>query len=338
MSMKKLLTVVLLSVFALTGCSGAGADGAAPAAEPSAASGEAGGYSLPDAAPRPGLPGDKSLPSAGGTDQLSPQLVRTAQVALRVPELLPAVARLRLLASSHQGQVTSEQLSLEEGGSATSSFVILEVAANQLDDALTAVGGFGEVLSRQVTSDDVTTQVADIDARLRNLDASIARLTKLMERAGNLGDLASIEEQLTARQGERDSLAAQQKALAGQVARSTITVTLLTPGQVVTTTTPGFLGGLQAGWDGLIKTFAVAATVLGAVLPFAAVIALILVPVLWWRHRRNRRRLMAPADPDASAVDEQDAAPGADEARKGETADESTTSTAPSASEGSDNP
>lgn len=333
--MKKLLAVVVLSVLTLTGCS---SGSAMPAAEPSTASGEAGGFSLPDSAPRPGLPGDKEQPYTSGSDQLSPQLVRTAQVALRVPDLLPAVTRLRLLASSHQGQVTSEQLSLEEGGAATSSFVVLEVAANQLDDALTAIGGFGEVLSRQVSTDDVTTQVADIDARLRNLDASIERLTKLMERAGNLGDLASIEEQLTARQGERDSLAAQQKALAGQVARSTITVTLLTPGQVVTTTTPGFLGGLQAGWDGLIKTFAVAATLLGIVLPFAAVIALILVPILWWRHRRNRRRLMAAADPDAPAADEQTDAPGADAALEGETAAETTTSTDQSADESSAQP
>ncbi|WP_169923737.1 DUF4349 domain-containing protein [Propionicimonas paludicola] len=317
--MKKLLTVVLLSVLALTGCSGAGAgagEGDGPAAEPSAASGGT-GYSLPDSAPRPGLPGDKGLPSTGGSDQLSPQLVRTAQVALRVPELLPAVARLRLLASSHQGQVTSEQLSLEEGGSATSSYVVLEVAANQLDDALAAVGGLGEVLSRQVTTDDVTTQVADIDARLRNLDASIARLTKLMERAGNLGDLASMEEQLTARQGERDSLAAQQKALAGQVARSTITVTLLTPGQVVTTTTPGFLGGLQAGWDGLIKAFAIAATLLGVLLPFLALAALIVIPILWWRHRRNRRRAAqstedVPAAGEAPTATDPDAVSVAD--------------------------
>lgn len=281
--MKKILALVVLSVLTLAGCS-AGASGAP--AEGGRAPADGGDYSLPDSAPQP----ENGKPSQGTGDSagLSPQIVRTAQVSLRVPELLPAVAKLRLLASSHQGQVTSEQLALEEGGAATSSFVVLEVAAGQLDDALAAIGDLGDVLSRRVSADDVTTQVADIDARLRNLDASIERLTKLMDHAGNLADLSSIEEQLTARQGERDSLAAQQKALAGQVARSTITVSLETPGQVVTTSTPGFLGGLQAGWDGLIKTFAVLATVLGAVLPFLAVIAVILVPLLLWRARRKR--------------------------------------------------
>ena len=288
--MKKLLALFVVAILALTGCSGASESSAAGGRAPADAGG---GFSNPEVLP------DEAKPTADSTSpgDLSPQIVRTAQVALRVPELLPAVARLRLLASSHQGQVTSEQLSLEEGGSASSSFVVIQVAAAQLDDALAAIGELGEVLSRRVTTDDVTTQVADIDARLRNLDASIARLTKLMDKAGNLGDLASLEAQLTARQGERDSLAAQQKALAGQVARSTITVTLDTPSRVVTSTTPGFLGGLQAGWDGLIKSAAVAVTVLGVLLPFAAVLALVLVPILWWRQRRKRHRLIA--DPGA---------------------------------------
>jgi|GEM_PF-3057936 hypothetical protein len=285
--MKKLLVLVLLATLALSGCSGARSEAAS-----------AGGvvvgsdYSVPDVAPMPAQPGDdKTAQASGDSPDLSPQIVRTAQVALRVPQLLPAVARLRLLAASHDGQVTSEQLSLSEGGSATSSFVVLEVAAAQLDDALAAIGDLGEVLSRRVSADDVTTQVADIDARLRNLDASIERLTKLMGKAGSLADLTALEEQLTARQGERDSLAAQQKALAGQVARSTITVSLETPGAVVTTTAPGFLGGLQAGLDGLAKTLAVTATLIGMVLPFAAILGIVLLPLLWWRHRRRQRRV-----------------------------------------------
>ena len=182
--MKKLLALFVVAILALTGCSGASESSAAGGRAPADAGG---GFSNPEVLP------DEAKPTADSTSpgDLSPQIVRTAQVALRVPELLPAVARLRLLASSHQGQVTSEQLSLEEGGSATSSFVVIQVAAAQLDDALAAIGELGEVLSRRVTTDDVTTQVADIDARLRNLDASIARLTKLMDKAGNLGDLAT---------------------------------------------------------------------------------------------------------------------------------------------------
>lgn len=305
--MKKLLALFVVSILALTGCSGSATSA------PADVSGAGGDYRGPESVP---MPADgKGTQDPGEPSSLSPQIVRTAQVALRVPELLPAVARLRLLASSHQGQVTSEQLSLEEGGSATSSFVVIQVTAGQLDDALAAIGELGEVLSRRVTTDDVTTQVADIDARLRNLDASIARLTTLMDKAGNLGDLASLEAQLTARQGERDSLAAQQKALAGQVARSTITISLDTPARVVTANTPGFLGGLQTGWDGLVKTLAVAVTVLGVLLPFAGVLALILVPLLWWRHRRNRRRSIA--DPVAGSVPSPDAGPAQEQPKQG---------------------
>ena len=58
----------------------------------------------------------------------------------------------------------------------------------------------------------------------------------------------------------------------------------------------GFLGGLHAGWNGLTALAFVVATTAGAVLPFAALLLVLLVPA-WPLVRRLRRRHARAAAP-----------------------------------------
>ena len=66
----------------------------------------------------------------------------------------------------------------------------------------------------------------------------------------------------------------------------------------------GFLAGLKAGWTAFTGSVTVLLTVLGAVLPFAVVAALVLVPLLVWLRRRNPRSPVAaqPAVPAPPAA------------------------------------
>jgi hypothetical protein len=77
----------------------------------------------------------------------------------------------------------------------------------------------------------------------------------------------------------------------------------MSPVQVSLTTRPevigsgkhddaGFLAGLRDGWDAFTSSATVLLTVLGAVLPFAALLVVLGVPLLLWLRRR---RALAPA-------------------------------------------
>ena len=115
----------------------------------------------------------------------------------------------------------------------------------------------------------------------------------LLGRARALRDIIAIESDLARRQADLDSLKSQQAWLEDQTSLSTINVQLSRPGEAPEDER-GFLAGLGDGWDAMKGTTVVLLTVVGAVLPFAVLMALLGVP-LWLVLRRRVSAGSAPA-------------------------------------------
>ena len=148
-------------------------------------------------------------------------------------------------------------------------------------------------------AEPVTDEVVDTDARIRVLEASIARVTALMDRAGTVTEIAQVESELARRQAELESLTARQEYLSTITERATVWVTLQSA--PVDTTNP-FRAGLLGGWDALGASARALLVVVGALLPFAAVLALVGGPVVWWLSRRRSARAGSAAH-EAPAAD-----------------------------------
>jgi hypothetical protein len=82
------------------------------------------------------------------------------------------------------------------------------------------------------------------------------------------------------------------------VAQSPITITLNTAATVVEPEVPGFMSGLVAGWNALVSSSRVLLVVVGALLPFLALIALVGAPLLVWRRRVRRSAVTVPSEPE----------------------------------------
>ena len=129
----------------------------------------------------------------------------------------------------------------------------------------------------------------DNEVRIRAQTKSLERIEALLAQATNLREVVSIESQLTRRQADLDSLKSQQAYLADQTTLSTITVFIeRTQEKKDDKDETGFMKGLSAGWGGFVAAMVGLATVLGFLLPFALVVALIGVPV--WMGLKNVRR------------------------------------------------
>jgi hypothetical protein len=300
---------------ALTLCAGCATSGSsAPAAEPSAVAEDRAGGTAAGSAAEPAS-GDgtvsEKLPSDGSGASLTPLLARTARVSLTVTNVEAAAAQLQSIAAAMGGQVTSENLVTRpdvDAAKSPASTIVISVPADRLDSTLDQLRSVGTLTNRVISSEDVTTQVADVDSRVKTLNASIERLRELSKRAGGIGDLTELESQLTDRISERDSLIAQQRSLAGRVAQSPVTLTLSLPSQTDTPAPGGFLGGLLSGWNALLASSQVLMTILGAVLPFLLVAVVVATPVLVWRRRLRRSRGTAQASASAAPGQGADAA------------------------------
>lgn len=240
----------------------------------------------------------EAAPAGQPDTTLTPKLARTAEVSITVTDVENAAVKLRALAAAVSGQITAENLVAETDADVQrhlTSVMVISVPSEALDSTLEQLKSIGTVTNRVISSEDVTTQVADVDSRVSTLNDSIARLRELWKKAGSVRELSELESQITDRISERDSLVAQQRALAGRVARSPITISLTTPEPASELETTGFLGGLLAGWNALVASSRVLMTVVGAVLPFAVAVAVIGVPLLVWRRRVRSRAKASPA-------------------------------------------
>jgi hypothetical protein len=167
----------------------------------------------------------------------------------------------------------------------------VRVPADRLDQLIDTIGGFGRVTSRSAQVVDATEDVVDLDARVASQRAGVDRVRALLAQARSIGDVVSIESELTRREADLDSLTGRLAALKDQVAMSTLTVDM-EKGPATTEPNPqpvGFLAGLAAGWDGLKVVAAGAGTAVGYVLPFVPVLAVVLA-LLWLGRRVARAR------------------------------------------------
>lgn len=278
----------------------------------SASSAAASSAAAPSAAPgRAQAQGKAGVNIPAGLQAADRQVIRTASVTVNIAvkstgrssdedanneikAVNDAALRVRALVSTGVGYVGGAQ------GQGTTMSITLRVPAGSYNDVMSAIAGIGTVTARQEATQDVTAQMVDLESRMKTMQASVVRVRTLLSKAEKIGDVIAIESELSGREADLESLQRQQAALAGQTSLSTITVVL--QGSVIgikkSVTPPpaarsGFLGGLANGWDAVRKVADGALTVLGTVIPFLPIVAVLLVAGLIWR--RHVRRPVVPA-------------------------------------------
>ncbi|MEM6393971.1 MAG: DUF4349 domain-containing protein [Planctomycetota bacterium] len=229
-------------------------------------------------------------------------IARIASLHLRVADIRSSAATVARIAETHSGRVASSHLGPDHHG-APPAELTLEVPADQLTDTLNQLrSGVGEVHHDTLSSQDVTDQAVDIDARLKNLSATEAELRGLLTeaRSGRTGldDVLAVQRELRSTREQIERLTAQREHLTRRVALSQITVTLSrlddsVPGKPFGG--PGWtfadtwsLAQMQlissARWSTNIGLYA--AVTAG---PYLLVIALF-TTLAWIMHRRSRSR------------------------------------------------
>lgn len=299
-----------LLLLGLAGCtSSGGANGSAGGAKDAAgsANGAAAGAAVGGAPGRAAgvavaAPGEAAGGGAAAQDGSAPvastELIKTASISVRVAsaggvaKAADAADRIALAAG---GSVYSDD---RTAGKQAFAELTLKVPPDALSAVLSQLAALGTEQSRSSSTTDVTTQVADVGARVLSARQSLARLRALYGSATKVSDVIAIESEIAQREADLESLEAQQRSLADQTATATVHLSLHSPPHNPAAVThhrrTGFLGGLVNGWHAFAASVTALVTVLGAMLPFL-VIALLGAGI--WRRLHRRARPVAPADP-----------------------------------------
>jgi hypothetical protein len=224
-------TVLLVLLVLLAGCggsaggaevSGGGGDSATVAETQRAEDGGGGGAAGGDG-------GDAS--QTDGTVASGRSIIRTGEVRLRVENFEAARANLTAAVEARGGYVSDSTQQVHDRGeeSWTSGRVVLRVPAEEFSSTMTAVENEGRVLESSTSTQDVTDQVVDLQARLDNLRAERERLRELYQRANDTEDVLAVERRLSEVQTEIERTEARLQNLQRRVAYSTITVEMSEP-------------------------------------------------------------------------------------------------------------
>jgi Domain of unknown function (DUF4349) len=163
----------------------------------------------------------------------------------------------------------------------------------------------GKVRSQTTSTEDLTRQIVDTEARLRAGRALRDRLQRLLEsRPGRLSDLLDVERELARVQGEIDATESNLAVMRTRVSMSELTLSYESSARPLRSDTFQPLGDALANFLGLVvMSFAAIVTIIGATLPFALVIGLIGWGVVAWRRRNGGRiwRRKPPPEPPTPA-------------------------------------
>ena len=302
--------LALISMAALAGCSGGSASSSAASApalgapDAHAANGAIASPAVAGAASA--ASGSKSAAGSAGAGQdasgarLAPagqQLIYTAQLTVRARDVGDAVSRATSIATAAGGYVSAENASSDPAQPSQSlATVTLKIPVVVYATTISELSGnlLGTRLSLTQQTQDVTQQVADVSSRVASDEAAITQLRALLSRAGSVGDLLSVQNQIDSEESDLEAMQSQQNALNHETAYATVALTIVGPKVAVKpkpkpAPPPGLVNGLAGGWHALRVAVSWLLAIIGAVAPFAAVVAVAGVAALWVRRRLAAR-------------------------------------------------
>ena len=300
-----LRSLVVLAVLSLA-IAACGGSAAAPNTDSGFPAGEnpAGAAPAPAATAGPAFSGkaDEQFTNAGSAAGRGPLIVRTGQLNLEVAVLDDAIAAAERAVTAVGGYVAASQRQGDDENAG--AMVTYRIPVERWEASLTALRKVGvKVLSEQTGSEEVTSQVVDLGARLANLRATESALQAIMARATKIPNILEVQAQLTGVRGEIEQLTAQKQSLEERAAMATLTVGYSLPPTVA-------VAAVREGWDPASEVDRAAATLVGlgqgvanaaiwfaiVLLPLALVLG-VLVGAAWLVARRVRRRPAPPAPP-----------------------------------------
>ena len=166
-------------------------------------------------------------------DAVSFQQVNTGRSIVYVGTMLVEVENVRQATQQAQvaiaglgGLVFSQHTTSEPVPRTELTFKVLP---EDFAEAMRRLEALGDVKSQQISADDVTERVVDLESRIITSRASVERLRSFLANATELETVAELESQLLARETDLERLRGQLRTIQDLVALATVSLTLVEP-------------------------------------------------------------------------------------------------------------
>jgi hypothetical protein len=239
-------------------------------------------------------------------------IIYTGSIALVVKDTRESIQAITTLVDTEGGYVASSNV--YEASDALQGTVTVRVPAERYQAVLEQLRNLALRVEREnSSSQDVTEEFTDLQARKTNLEFTEAALQELLEerqRTGSTSDILEVYRELTNIRGQIEQIEGRLRYLANQSALSTLTIELIPDILYQPITVAGWQpqGVAREAFQALIVALQGLANlliwVLILVLPLLLVFILPLMAIIWagrrWWQRSKARKAAAPPPAETS--------------------------------------
>ena len=190
---------------------------------------------------------DKSGETTEAADR---KIIRNAEITIEVPSTTDAQHQVTSIAETHGGfVVTSEAKQRESNDPAQRTLdikLVVRVPSNQFGRAFDEIKKLaGNTPSENVTSQDVTEDFIDLEARIKTQKALEVQFLEIMRQANKIADALEVQRQIAEVRTDIEKLEGRKRFLENRSSLSTINVNIQTPKPVIAITETGFRQSLR---------------------------------------------------------------------------------------------
>jgi hypothetical protein len=148
------------------------------------------------------------------------------RMTVEVKEFEAAKSKLRQIVDAEGGYVTNSNF-VETPNQPKRANLVLRVPAAKLQTILNQIRVLGRVKEEHLNSEEVTDQVVDLEARLKNARATEQRLIEVLNnRTGKVSDILQVEQEISRTREQIERMEAQRQNLMKRVEMATVNLTL----------------------------------------------------------------------------------------------------------------
>jgi hypothetical protein len=215
---------------------------------------------------------------------ITPRVIKTGELWLRVEDASIAMERARALVTSKEGFVESSSLT-DNGSGPRTARMTLRIPVAQLDAVAAELKQSATlVLNEMMSGQDVTSDFVDLEADLRNAKAEEASYLEILKQSGDIDDVLAVTQRLAEVRGRIERYEGRKRYLENRTDLATLSVTLTEdtrieaptndwrPGSVLKEAIHDLVISLQELVNFMIR---LAIAIVGLLLPIALITALI---------------------------------------------------------------
>lgn len=216
------------------------------------------------------------------------KIIKEGRISINVSDIEKSKTKVNDLVSTNSGYYANESFNNSDYESTYNLQIRIpsknfEKFIKELED------GKEEIVFKEITAQDVTTQYIDIELRLENKRSYLTRYKELLSQAKSVNEILEIEEKIRVLQEEIESAEGQLKYLASQVSFSTLNLSIqkIKPFKYSRTDRGSFFEklklSLSSGWYGFVDF----TLFMLNLWPFAILIAVTFFLFKKWRRRKS---------------------------------------------------